>query len=394
MNESDLSLFALLLRETKATLVSNARSLEIRVSGNLRKAILIRKISNHLLNNPIWLLKRLPFQDVLKLQKMVHDKNRSVSVLPSWAKDCITRIGLTEVVSSDNSTHERISPDLAEALNPVIDEYISHVDPHSGKVWHETILNGLLNLHGVIALYEIAGLAEELCPELTAGKLLDTINRSYMLSSSQFVLGNHTYLSSWFVFDAEYTLKMTEERDSLERVHFSLKDVISAGDTELPQPPETLATRNFREELLQIVKDEVKAGWWISQFWILLNNNRHPADIIGSFLLEHRLNENEAKRFISDFLNWANHSPRWFMKGNMANTSFTGKRTSSDKQQPAALRVIPGGKFSGSNNQREEEAEGHAGNITIRPFGRKVGRNDPCPCGSGKKYKHCCGKLD
>ena len=24
--------------------------------------------------------------------------------------------------------------------------------------------------------------------------------------------------------------------------------------------------------------------------------------------------------------------------------------------------------------------------------GKKIGRNDPCPCGSGKKYKHCCGK--
>jgi preprotein translocase subunit SecA len=22
----------------------------------------------------------------------------------------------------------------------------------------------------------------------------------------------------------------------------------------------------------------------------------------------------------------------------------------------------------------------------------KVGRNDPCPCGSGKKYKYCCGR--
>ncbi len=22
----------------------------------------------------------------------------------------------------------------------------------------------------------------------------------------------------------------------------------------------------------------------------------------------------------------------------------------------------------------------------------QVGRNDPCPCGSGKKYKQCCGK--
>jgi preprotein translocase subunit SecA len=25
--------------------------------------------------------------------------------------------------------------------------------------------------------------------------------------------------------------------------------------------------------------------------------------------------------------------------------------------------------------------------------GPKVGRNDPCPCGSGKKYKQCCGKF-
>jgi hypothetical protein len=24
----------------------------------------------------------------------------------------------------------------------------------------------------------------------------------------------------------------------------------------------------------------------------------------------------------------------------------------------------------------------------------KVGRNDPCPCGSGKKYKHCCYGKD
>ena len=29
-----------------------------------------------------------------------------------------------------------------------------------------------------------------------------------------------------------------------------------------------------------------------------------------------------------------------------------------------------------------------------KPFIRepKIGRNDPCPCGSGKKYKKCCGK--
>ena len=32
-----------------------------------------------------------------------------------------------------------------------------------------------------------------------------------------------------------------------------------------------------------------------------------------------------------------------------------------------------------------------SGNKTVRK-GKKVGRNDPCPCGSGKKYKKCCGR--
>ena len=32
------------------------------------------------------------------------------------------------------------------------------------------------------------------------------------------------------------------------------------------------------------------------------------------------------------------------------------------------------------------------GHIPVVNQGPKVGRNDPCPCGSGKKYKNCCGK--
>lgn len=28
--------------------------------------------------------------------------------------------------------------------------------------------------------------------------------------------------------------------------------------------------------------------------------------------------------------------------------------------------------------------------VTIKREGEKVGRNDPCPCMSGKKYKKCC----
>ncbi len=32
------------------------------------------------------------------------------------------------------------------------------------------------------------------------------------------------------------------------------------------------------------------------------------------------------------------------------------------------------------------------GDTVTERLGRMIGRNDPCPCGSGKKYKKCCGK--
>ncbi len=38
------------------------------------------------------------------------------------------------------------------------------------------------------------------------------------------------------------------------------------------------------------------------------------------------------------------------------------------------------------------EAAAAADKAKPKRTGPKVGRNDPCPCGSGKKYKHCCGK--
>ena len=40
-----------------------------------------------------------------------------------------------------------------------------------------------------------------------------------------------------------------------------------------------------------------------------------------------------------------------------------------------------------------ENVGGASGPVKKKPVRRsapKVGRNDPCPCGSGKKYKHCC----
>ena len=53
--------------------------------------------------------------------------------------------------------------------------------------------------------------------------------------------------------------------------------------------------------------------------------------------------------------------------------------------------------FAGGGTAAEAESEGEVA-VAERPQpfvrpGEKIGRNDPCPCGSGKKYKQCHGKL-
>ena len=64
------------------------------------------------------------------------------------------------------------------------------------------------------------------------------------------------------------------------------------------------------------------------------------------------------------------------------------RRQSSEMQFQHAPAGTLTDEPAAAEKQPEEEHE---------PFvrdGRKVGRNEPCPCGSGKKYKQCCGKLN
>lgn len=44
-----------------------------------------------------------------------------------------------------------------------------------------------------------------------------------------------------------------------------------------------------------------------------------------------------------------------------------------------------------SDEKRQEITKAYKKSKTVVK-GKKIGRNDPCPCGSGKKYKKCCGR--
>lgn len=59
----------------------------------------------------------------------------------------------------------------------------------------------------------------------------------------------------------------------------------------------------------------------------------------------------------------------------------------------AEMSRMPGDKLAFGLGQKDF---GGAGNfcpsVSNTNSAKKTGRNDPCPCGSGKKYKKCCGR--
>ena len=71
-------------------------------------------------------------------------------------------------------------------------------------------------------------------------------------------------------------------------------------------------------------------------------------------------------------------------KGNAKRTQTVTITGEGFEKEGNALEVK-----DGANGKQKEIKVVHTPITNAEP---KIGRNEPCPCGSGKKYKNCCGK--
>jgi SEC-C motif-containing protein len=82
------------------------------------------------------------------------------------------------------------------------------------------------------------------------------------------------------------------------------------------------------------------------------------------------------------------HSHEPGAKPGSAFVDFTAYFEESGREQPMHEKsefLQQGGEWFYAKTVR-------SGPAPVKSVGPKVGRNDPCPCGSGKKFKHCCGR--
>lgn len=98
----------------------------------------------------------------------------------------------------------------------------------------------------------------------------------------------------------------------------------------------------------------------------------------------------EAYHLFSSLMNDVKQEILGNMFRSMAALAAIRQQLSNAPRQQVHQQLDP--TTAGGGEQGAEQPQGPPQPVTVRRPGPKVGRNSPCPCGSGKKFKHCCGR--
>jgi preprotein translocase subunit SecA len=95
-----------------------------------------------------------------------------------------------------------------------------------------------------------------------------------------------------------------------------------------------------------------------------------------------------------DIVSFLTHSSIPIQQENAPLKEGRQQKTDMSKMRANKEEVDSAGQDYGANERDKFEPGGPETAVKQEPIkvGPKIGRNDPCPCGSGKKYKQCHGK--
>jgi preprotein translocase subunit SecA len=118
----------------------------------------------------------------------------------------------------------------------------------------------------------------------------------------------------------------------------------------------------------------------IDQYWVEhLTNMDNMRQGVGLHAVAQRdplaVYKNEGHELFQNMMDGVRHD----LVHNIFNLNIT--RGPAPKQTASPMAKVANATRGGDAKKQAEKVEG-----------KKIGRNDPCPCGSGKKYKHCCGQ--
>ncbi|WP_141603861.1 SEC-C metal-binding domain-containing protein [Terrilactibacillus laevilacticus] len=255
--------------------------------------------------------------------------------------------------------------ELLPSLGEIVRDETILTDVKRNTEWIK-ITRGLLYYYGTVPNDKLVNLVEKYTPVHPDYLDFKQVIFDAMEYYQEIDIDRKGY-SYWEVLDPLVVLEEQASRKNLDYYPFSKKQLLEAGETDYVERPKgysqllSLFTQKYRmskQEAKELVEDcimHVKLG-------------SQPSQLLKYIQTQLTFESLEAVQKLMDaVVLLMNNTREWYLKGYTSEELFA--------QEKKALPPLTNKK----------------GEVISLQTHQKVGRNDPCPCGSGKKFKKCCG---
>lgn len=388
MDPKSTPLFQFLMSKNKGIINEYRKVFNCDVKSTLNKEDMAAGVARYLYTEPEYWMRMLPMWELHLIEELIKHKpefkyNAGFIPVPSLLESF--RLISAEYNEKEETLYT-VSEEMHKAFNAGIrnaEAFFLCKDFNDFEIYYY----GLLNLYGVVDAHtlfkQLASIGEEINEEegrLNAFAFLETYLpcRLYMYQVDQTLYYTHPGLS-----DPEHFIDEQNARpDIKEYKKFTTEEIYAAGKDypfctagiDLPESKallKELQKRN-KEDFLEIPD--------YNSFYFTVQDSLK--ELINEFTENCKFGSlAEINSLMGKVTAFSNAIPRWDLKGYSSNEIF-------QKFEKPKLQPLP---ESGFTPYSPDDII----NSYLRMSGGipKVGRNEPCPCGSGKKYKDCHGKY-
>ena len=380
--------------------------------------------TDYVLSHPQELLIQLPKSDldVINRARKAPSGNYPV-VLDLHLTPIMVLYGLADADPPyEDTIGIRIPDDLQKVLFPHIQSALNDRN-NQLRMSVEMAIEGLANVVGIVGHEEVIDLLKVVAgnkSEEEMQKLLNTVRQYSLLLDSMEWAEDGTQAADedlLFVsrFGWEDTAKMkhyieAHSSDIPDMPEMDVKDVALASSALVPVIPNERGKDFMHYLTTDLGFDQSKAYLICFNLWYFkCRNSEHDdgdeplelyflSNVLGT--MEKEPTDEQAEEAMTLMADYVDHLPLWHRAGHTAieypSDAFVRRLTTKEPLGPMIRKLRKEARrMTDLLNGKAPISEALAAHPTAKNPNiiKKVGRNDPCPCGSGLKYKKCCGKL-
>lgn len=387
----------LLNRKTVVELRHMASLLGIRFKAGVKKGTMLDIIADRMINRPETLIRAAFYYELKAFIDIINGKMTLEYADESELLYELNRFGLIYALDfhRDNISTLNFQMDLADILKPLIPAELERRE-RNGALLFEKLALGCANIYGYTEMYYLQDFIP-VVEERTGFRFNDpnTLTDAIYPVIAAIDSGNrkekHILLSPFaknigFYPDEEHI------RFEIEPKKHHFDTTLDYG--EMPYPK---FSGKEADKLREIIgkygcsgtnPDAVLRRMWLNHQNVERSN---PFNDLGFLDLPDMSALQPCLDAVTDF---SNNVPCWKLRGN-SSMEIAKIELASPKNGTPRISMGPNMRAMGIDSFEQLISMACNGeDIPQHPFptSGKVGRNDPCPCGSGKKYKHCCGR--